>query len=270
MAITTMDGITAGFRPPEPFLKASFTGEAVGGFHSTAYLAGRPGAMTAPTPGLAGAALTTYSGQIPFPAAVGGQSIYLSRLSGSQAGNIGAIILADRLWHNSGFTVTTTGAQTVNSAAFPARDRAGSTNGDGVLVGIEVSTATTNGSAVTNMTMSYTNQDGTSGRTATVPSFPATAVAGTFVPFMLAAGDRGVRSIQTLTLGTSLVAGTVHLVAYREIAAIGTPVTAAENTQDPFALGLPLMYDGSVPWLIYHLTATAGGTVRGSVVYTQG
>jgi len=153
MAITNIDGVIAGLLSPVPFLKTSVTGEAIGGFHSTAYMAGTPGAMTAPSPGLAGAALTSYAGQIQFPAAVGGTNVHLARFSGSQAGNVGALILVDRLWHNSGFTVTTTTAQTVNSAAWPARDRDGSTNGVGVQVAIEVSTATTNAGAITNMTM---------------------------------------------------------------------------------------------------------------------
>ncbi len=270
MAITTMDGVLAGMRAPEPFLKTSVTGEAIGGFHSTAYMAGRPGAMVAPTPDLAGAALTTYAGQIPFPAAVGGQSIYLSRLSGSQAGNIGAIILADRLWHNSGFTQATTTAETVNSAAFPARDRNGSTNGVGVQVALEVSTATTNASAITNTTMSYTNEAGTAGRTATIASFPATAVAGTFVPFNLQAGDNGVRSIQSLTKGTSYGGGTMHLVAYRTVLMLPTPLANLGYAVDGISGGLPLMYDNSVPFLTCQLVGTSAGICAGTISYAQG
>lgn len=66
MAITNIDGVIAGLLSPVPFLKTSVTGEAIGGFHSTAYMAGTPGAMTAPSPGLAGAALTSYAGQIQY------------------------------------------------------------------------------------------------------------------------------------------------------------------------------------------------------------
>ena len=36
-------------------------------------------------------------------------------------------------------------------------------------------------------------------------------------PFYLAAGDRGVRSIQTVTLGTSYGGGSISLIAYRPI-----------------------------------------------------
>lgn len=270
MAITTLDGLIAAMLPTEDVIKANFTGEAAGGFHSSLYLAGRPGAAAAPSPGLAGAALTSYAGQIPFPAAAGGENVYLARFEAAQAGNVGVVILADRLWHNSGIVVTTTTAQTVNSVAWPARDRDGSTNGAGVLVGIEVSAATTNGSAVTNTTMSYTNDAGVSGRTATIPSFPATAVAGTFVPFMLAAGDTGVRSIQSVTLGTSYATGTVHLVAYRRVAALGTPLANVASMADGVALGLPRCYDNTVPFLIYQLVGTAAGVTDAAVTWAQG
>lgn len=270
MAITTVDGIVANLLSPADVTKGSFTGEAAGQYHSPFYLPGMPGAATAPSPGLAGAALTAYTGQIPFPAAVGGKNVYLARMETTQGGSIGAVTLCDRLWHNSGFTVTTTTAQTVNSVAWPARDMDGSTNGRGVQVGLEVSTATTNAGAITNMTMSYTAADGTAGRTATVASFPATAVMGTFVPFLLQAGDTGVRSIQSLTLGTSLVTGTVHLVAYREIVGLGTPVANTQVQQGPLDLGLPRLYDNSVPFLTYTLTGTSGGVTNTQLTYAQG
>jgi len=270
MAITTLDLLIAGMLPAEEIVKSSFTGEAVGGLHSTFYVAGRPGAATVPSPGLAGAALTSYAGQIPFPAAVGGKNIHLARFEAAQTSSVGSVILCDRLWHNSGIVVTTTTAQTVNSVTWPSRDRNGATLGDGVMVGIEVSTATTNAGAVTNTTMSYTNQAGTSGRTATMASFPATAVAGTFVPFLLAAGDTGVRSIQSVTLGTSYAAGAAHLVAYRRIAALGTPQTSVGVSADGVSLGLPRLYDNSVPFLVYTLSGTAAGIVVGSVTWAQG
>lgn len=269
MAITTLDGLIAAGKPAESILKAAFTGEVAGGFHSTLYLAGRPGAGVAPTPGLGGAALTSYSGQIPFPAAVGGQNVHLARFEAAQAANVGGVILADRLWHNSGFTITTTTAQTVNSVAFPARDRNGSTNGVGVEVGLEFSATSTN-AAISNTTMSYTNDAGTAGRTATLPTTTTSILAGTFLPFLLAAGDTGVRSIQSLTLGTSYLTGTCHLVAYRRIAALGTPLANVAAMADGIALGLPRCYDGTVPWLIYQLISTAAGITNAAVTWAQG
>jgi hypothetical protein len=268
VAITGVDSLIAGLLAPREVSKAAFTGEAAGERHSSFYLAGLPGAAAAPSPGVNGAALTTYAGQIDFPAAVSGANVYLAGLDVVQGANVGSVALLDRLWHNSGLTVTTTTSQSITSPAWPARDIAGSTNGAGIGVAIEVSTATTNGSAITNTTLSYTNSDGTAGKTGTITSFPATAVAGTFVPFALAAGDKGVRSVQSVTLGTSYGGGAIHLVAYRPIAVVGTPVAGVSV---PLAPGRPVrMYDTSVPWLVYVLAGTAGGVVSALVQYTQG
>lgn len=268
MAITTLDGVIAGMRPPEDFLKVGTTMEAVGVMHSFFYATGRPGAAVAPSPGLAGAALTTYAGQIPWTNPGAGNS-YLARLAYS-ASTAGCILLMDRLWHNSGFAMATLTAQTINSVAWPARDRNGATLGDNVLVGIEVSTATTNAGAITNTTMSYTNQAGTAGRTATIASFPATAVAGTFVPFQLAAGDTGVRSIQTVTLGTSYVAGAIHLVAYRVLARVECIIGNTGMAIDPLTSGFVRLYDNTVPYLVWLPTVTTATNVAGSLTVAQG
>lgn len=268
MAITTLDGVIAGMRAPAQFLKVGAAMEAVGVHHSFFYTSGIPGAAVAPSPGIAGAALTTYAGQIPFTNPVSGNT-YLARLQTS-ASVVGCLRLFDRLWHNSGIAVTTTTAQTVNSAAWPARDKTGTTNGDGIQIGIEVSTATTNAGAITNTTMSYTNQAGTAGKTATIASFPATAVAGTFVPFQLAAGDTGVRSIQTITLGTSYGGGAIHLVAYRELARLECVVVNTGNSIDALTSGFVRMYDNTVPFLVWLASATTATTINGQLIYTQG
>lgn len=268
MAIESTDTFLAGLVPPYSYWKTTATGEAAGEYFSAFYTAGNPGAAAAPSPGLAGASLTSYAGQLPFPTIASGDTGYLADMTATQGGSIGGIMLCDRLWHNSGFTMTTTTAETVNSTTWPTRDYSLSTAGVDVMVGLEVSTVTGNGGAITNTTMSYTDSDGNSGNTATITSFPASAVAGTFVPFNLAAGDKGIRSIQSLTKGTSYVSGTMHLVAYRVIAHIGLPVA---NTAAGLPPGYPRrMADSSsaaVPFLLYQLTGTAIGAVSGTIQY---
>jgi len=268
MAITTLDGVIAGARPPEDIYKVGTAPEAAGQFFSYFYSAGRPGAAAAPTPGLAGETLTSYAGQIPWTNPVSGNS-YLMRFGGS-ATQAGKIILLDRLWHNSGIVVTTTTAQTINSVAWPPRSADGTSNGECVMVAIEVRTATTNASAITNTTMSYTNQAGASDKIATIDSFPATAVAGTFVQFRLAAGDTGVRSIQSITLGTSYAGGAIHLVAYREIVEVPMPLANAGWYVDTVTSGFPRLFDNSVLFIVWHAVSTTAVNFDGSFVYTQG
>jgi hypothetical protein len=269
VAITTLDGIIANGLPTQALLKVGGTMEAAGVLHSLFYSTGLPGAAAAPSPGLSGAALTSYAGQIPFPAAVGGETVYLASMSAS-ASIAGKLLLVDRLWHNSGVVVTTTTAQTITSATFPARDMDGATAGRGVLVGIEVSTATTNAGAIANTTLTYTNSGGTGSRTGTITSFPATAVAGTFVPFQLAAGDVGVRSVESVTLGTSYAGGAIHLVAYRVIAELPLIIANTGAILDPIAGGFPALFDGTVPQLLWLPTATTATTITGTINWAQG
>lgn len=78
---------------------------------------------------------------------------------------------------------------------------------------------------ITNTTITYTDSEGNTGNTGTFQGVvgwqaPATPVIGTWMPFQLAAGDRGVRSVQTVTLGTSYGAGALPLVLFRPLASI--------------------------------------------------
>jgi hypothetical protein len=270
-AITTLDGVISGMRLPDYYLKVGATMEAAGVPHSLFYTSGMPGAATANAQALGGVALTTgcatCSGQMPFQNPGSGNS-YLARLSATCTTN-GTLILADRLWHNDTIAETTTTGQTITSATWPARDIDASTNGNGVLVAIEVSTATTNGAAIANTTLTYTNQAGTGSRTATITSFPATAVAGTFIPFQFQAGDTGARSIQTLTLGTTYGGGTIHLVAYRIIGQVEC-IANVGAAIDAVSGGLPRLFNDTVPFLIFIPSATTATTIQGQMVRTEG
>lgn len=269
MAITTLDGVIAGNQPPIYCMKNGATMEAAGVTYTHFYAGGVPGAASAPSPGLAGEALTSFTGQLDWNNPSGGSNSYLSRLTAS-ASATGQLALIDRLWHNSGLAVTTTTAQTVNSVAFPARDRNGNTDGVGVMVAIEVRTATTNASAVTNTTMSYTNSAGVSGRTATIPSVPATAAVGTFVQFALQSGDQGVRSIQSVTLGTSYGGGAIHLVAYRQFVSLSITTANIGAEINPVTGGFPRLYDNTVPQTLWNPTATAAVNINFLMTVAQG
>ena len=267
MAITSLDGAIAGERPFEAYAKA-VTGTLVAGRpFSPFYLAGVPGAAVAPAPGLAGAALTTYAGQIPVPPASANTHLsFFQMVSSAQAG---AVMLADRLWHNSGFTITLTTAQTVNSVAWPARDKNGATLGDGVYLGVEVSTAT--GAGVPTITVSYTNSAGTAGRTATNSvATVATSAAGTFYPIGLQAGDVGVRSVQSLTLSATWTSGTIHLVAYRPISVLSLSAAGIAASLNTVTGNNARVYDNSVPFIIYTPQTTTTTQLTGGVKFTQG
>lgn len=279
--LKTNDTDTVGYTGfPLEFHKIGTASEAIGNWYSFFKDSGFPGAYSLGAPGLNGwwvdASQTTNAAN-PAGAAQVGVHRLANPASGSYyVNNIGVgssvahlLNLIDIIWYNTGAVVTTTTAQaiTVPGASKPSRDMYGSTNGDGWQIGILVTTATTNAGAITNMTCSYTDSDGNAGNTATIASFPATAVIGTFVPFQLAAGDRGVRSVESLTLGTSLAAGAVSLIIYRTIAYVVNPVANVGGimnklTSDPTGTRI---YNGSALGWIYRSSATTATTMSGCV-----
>jgi hypothetical protein len=268
MAITTLDQLLAGMQPPASIAKAATPTLVAGRPQSLFYLAGAPGAAVAPASGMSGAALTSYGGQIPFPAAVAGKNVYLARFQ-AQASVAGTLILCDRLWHNSGLNLTATTAQNINSAAWPARDANGAVSGTQVLIGLEVTTATGSGTPV--FTMSYTNPAGTAGQTGTgILTGVASSAIGAFYPMGLAAGDTGVQSVQTFTLSATWTSGAASLVAYREIARLEITSANVPAAIDAITSGMPRMYDGSVPFLLFVPSTTTASNISGHVVYSQG
>lgn len=269
MAITTLDGVIAGAEPPQFYFKAISPTLAVGRPHSPFYLAGIPGAAVSPTPGISGAALTSYSGQIPFTNPGAGQNSYIARFGAMSSPTVGVFLLCDRLWHNSGITITSTASQTVNSATFPARDNNGSTNGDGVIVGVEVSVAT--GAGTPTITLGYTNSAGTASRSATnTINTNASSPIGTFYPIGLQAGDLGVRSIQSVTLSATWTSGTIHLVAYRVLATVEAVGSGLFAAVDPVTSGFTRLYDDTVPFLLFVPGATTATTIIAAMTVTQG
>lgn len=271
MAITTVDGIIAGFQPTRWISKdiANVTAGAAEVF-SQFYAAGFPCPAAAPTPGISGAAITSYAGQIPFTNPSVGQNSYLARVAAStwDSNSFGSWILCDRLWHNSGITINSGSAQTINSVAFPARDNNGLTNGEGVLVGLEFSSA--GGAGTPTITISYTNSAGTSGRTAInlIPSAASPAI-GRFFTMGLQGQDKGVRSIQTLTFsGTGWASGTAHLVAYRILQTIQVGILDVATDNSALTTGMVRLYDNTVPFLLTQLNRSTSTTA--CMVVTQG
>jgi hypothetical protein len=277
MAITTEDGIVSGLKRPLTLMKNTFTGEAAGHWHDLGLVAGAPGARVFATPGLAGATVDDSSaigGMLPFENPASG-SAYLARLAVSVGANIVGIMFYDLLWYNSGLVVTTTAAQTVNSVAFQSRciaaDDTFDANGGDIMVGLLAAAATTNAGAIANTSYGYTSQNGTAGRSANlVQSFPATAVAGTFVPFGWQASDSGVRSVQSITLGTSYVTGTLNAMAIRKLSFVPFVGATSGALLDWAQLGLPKLANDSAIYAMVLLSGTAAGVSVGELNHAHG
>lgn len=234
-----------------PFMKTSTASDVAGCWYCTSKDAGYPGAWAPGTPGVNGRVTdgTTAAdyGCIPIPNAATGAN-YLTALEMAASVNHTNDFF-DVLWVNSGLVVTTTTAQAITTPTLPPRDVNGTTNGEGCGIALLFVAAATNAAAIANATVSYTNSKGVAGRTATLTAIagsqiPATPVIGTLVWFQLAAGDTGVQSIQSITLGTSLVTGTISLMITRDISTIGT---TTPNVSTPKIIGSPgiKLYNGT-------------------------
>lgn len=270
MAISTLDGAIAGMQWPRYFAKAVTATLVAGRPASLWSLAGNPGAGSFDST-LAGVALSSTSaqvnGQIHFTDPASGNA-YLARLE-ANATQAGTLLLCDRLWHNGGYTITSTSAQNSTTPTWPARDANGSTNGESVLLACEISAAT--GAGTPTITCAYTNSSGTASRSATniISTVASSAIGATYF-IGLQAGDIGVRSLQSVTLSATWTSGTMNMVAYRVLAALELPGAFIPNAIDVMTAGMPRLYNGTVPWLIFIPNTTTATNVQGQVIYTHG
>ena len=267
MAITTLDGAIAGFQPPQALLKVGTTMEGAGVFHTFWYTAGRPGAAAANAAGVNGRAVTPslVTGEIDRTNPGAGNA-YLARLQ-TQLNTAGTLLLVDRLWENSGLSVTSTTAQAITPAAIPSRDLNGAALGHGVQAAIEWSAA--GGAGPPTVTLTYTDQDGNTGNTGTF-SGNGTPAAGTVEIFTLDAGDSGVRAPTSFIQNATRTSGTMHLILFRIIAMLPGPLIYVGNALDVVTAGMPRIYNDSCLQLLWLASSTAGVNLSGIYLETQG
>lgn len=221
MTITTQDGLVAALAGGQSiiFTKASRTTVAFGVF-STFDLTGQPGAGV-----LAGTSTTV--GVVPTAGTVGCPPI--NAFSGANAGYLAGLTfgstvasrlrLCDMVFKAGayGFGAGTTALATQPSyaARMPGSDY------KSTEIWIEVTTAFVTGTAW-QAQVTYTNQDGTAGKsTVILPAMAAAALTlGRMYKFDLAAGDTGVQKIESVIVtngGTAMTAGAFNVLVLRPI-----------------------------------------------------
>lgn len=286
MAITTEFGITSSLINSVQYYKGTVSGKGAGTLHCAGLTNNGlsatdsyPLAFAPATPGLAGATIdgttNTLGGTIPFVNPASGNT-YLIGWNAITMSGATSVTLFDFLWYNTGIAVTTTTAQTVNSITLPARDANGATSGVGVTAYLWISSTSGNLASISNTTISYTNAAGTAGLTGNlIQPVLATSTSGTLVPFTWTAGDTGVRSIQSITLGTSYVSGTINLIMCREIAMMTHPVFTSTSfttgtSLDWAQLGFPRLYNGTALSIYAMPTQGVAGSFLGKLTFAQG
>lgn len=276
MAITTVSQLKSSLLQPLYFVDSAGSGGTSGSgllSFTSIYTAGAFGTKAAPSSGMSGAALTSSVGCPTFINPASGNTYLASLRLGTNNALCGMPVLCDRLWESSGIGMTTLTAQTVNSVAWPARDINQSTDGEGVYIALEVQTGT--GAGTPSVSISYTNSQGTAGRTGT--SFragTANSGGGTWLPITLQAGDTGVRSVQTVTLSATWTSGSAGLVAFRPICFVDNYTEPAQALNDAITLAMPQLFNNSVLFFVHNRNdgggsaATSGGPAQ--IILAQG
>lgn len=132
---------------------------------------------------------------------------------------------ADRLSHQGGLSGTVTTAQTTN---LPTAALTRYTSAKNVCAAIEIYTQI--GTSQSTVTCSYTNEAGTNGRISPAILIGGTGFreAGRFMILPMQAGDKGVKSVESVTLaGTTATAGAFGITLFRPLFLV--PATQVER-----------------------------------------
>jgi hypothetical protein len=167
-------------------------------------------------PGTSGQVYTRATvGALPLRnSASGHHHIIGASLMGASSGaaRLGTLFLADKLWGCGGFSGVSTALNSITTSIGR-----GDTTGWGIQVYAEIFAAL--GTTAANITVTYTNQDGVTGRTGTI-RFPGTTApaVNTIYPMELQSGDTGVRAVASFQLsGTTGTAGSYGIIMVREL-----------------------------------------------------
>jgi len=263
MTINTMDQLVAGLSAGQqiPIVKYGSAVSGTPGWASYWIINGQPGAAATPPTGSGAVPTNATSGAISFVNPSTGVA-YLAGFRG-QTGGTTCIILYDRLVHTSGLVGNINTLQTINSASVNRPD----STGIGAELFIEMYAAS--GSGATNVTISYTNQAGTTGQVATNGSQTiASLPIGQIVPMQLASGDTGIRSVQSITLSTALAsAGNFGITIARKIAVLPSSVQNTASSVDPFGLGLATIPNNAC---LFPITFGGAQALFGMIQVAQG
>ncbi len=266
MAITSLDQLVAALPGQRrPLFKASATAKAAGTWQSLLTAAGQPGAGVYPGASAAWSVQNSArAGAIPFVNGAGAAKSYLARLEAAGA-TAGTLIIYDRLAETGSLPINANGTTALTAAALTRPDALG---GD-VELWLEWITPSSNHAGSIGMT--YTNQAGTAGRLVAATALQAVSVAGQMQPMLLASGDTGVRSVQDVTIsGTTFTSGAYQLVLLRRVAEMPMPLANAAQDRDPFALGLPEIYNDACLMMMVLASTTATGVIQAACNIAQG
>jgi hypothetical protein len=247
MAITTGDGVIAAAKQVVTYVKTAAVTTVANNRSTIRGAAGNPGAATmlaAATP--AGELRTDANSGCPTINAFGGGAVgYLSRVFWNNS-VVGRVELWDMLYAVGITTAQLGSLQTLTLSSQPSilgRCPDGAGHGNRIFVEI----TTTMSATATTINVTYTNSDGTTGRTVAATSGSLSGfIVGRWVELPLAAGDRGVQKIESVIIGGATnAAGALNVIIARRLWSSGTRVANSGSYDGLDMTGLPIVYDTS-------------------------
>jgi hypothetical protein len=242
MAITNQDGLVAAMATGQSVCinKIGTRTTVSPGWFSTIDLSGNPGAGV-----LAGT--NTANGVVPTDATAGCPPI--NSFTGANVGylataNVGSSVaaryrLCDMLFKAGAYAFNanvTLASQPSYSARIPGGDY------KGTELWMEAVTAFGGGNLF--LTVTYTNQDGTTGRTTGSVNLATAPTLGRMMQIPLASGDTGLRAIESVT-ASSVTSGTFNLLVLRPLWSGRVSAINAGLVHGPDQTDLPILYDTS-------------------------
>lgn len=250
MAITTVDGFTGAARQYPAYVKTATRTVIAGNWFTLFDLAGQPGAGV-----LAGTSVA--AGVVPVAGGAGFPSINSiaasGYLSGVQFGSSVAcrLSLFDLLWKAGAYAFNAAQALT-GQPSFAAR--VPEANYAVTSIWIETVTAFT---GIPTFTITYTNQSGVAGRTATIAAASALTL-GRMLQVPLRSGDTGVQLITNVTCTVATV-GTFNVLVMRALWSGRVRIANDGGNDNMVATGLPPIFSTTALYLAVAADATSSG-----------
>jgi hypothetical protein len=259
MAITSADGWFAAAKQKVYWAKTTAVTTTAGNPFSMWGAAGNPGAGTL-------AVGNTTTGVLFDDTTAGSPSV--NSFGGSATGYLAAgryrnsvpasLILYDRLWGAGPISATLTAGTVTSFSGQPsiAGRLPGGTDYGNLDILIEVTTNTTGGTGA--LSVGYTNQAGTTGRTTGAVTIGAVNTPRVLI-LPLQAGDQGVQKIESLTVTTANTAGAYNVILARRLAVFDVRVANAMDSQAWDMIGGPVVFDTSCLWGVVSADSTSSG-----------
>lgn len=258
MAITTGDGYVGSAKQIIPFTKTAPTTTIAATRFSVFDKAGNPGAGTlALTTATTGVCPTDATAGYPsINAFAGGAKGYLSRVAFASS-VVGRIEVWDRLFGINVSLLALATTTLASQASYASRVPNG-TDYRGLRIFLEITAAVS--ATATTVTVTYTNQDGTTGRTTGATASLSGFTVNRLVELPLQAGDTGVQKIESVVVGgTVATTGSVNVIVLRPLWTGRVPLVNGGDIHGLDKTGMPEVFADSALYVTCIPDSTSSG-----------